>query len=169
MDALEAIRTRRSIRVFLDRPVPEALVQEVLAAAMLAPSARNAQPWQFVVVDDSSLLGQIPQTCPNASMVSAAPLAVLVCGDLDREISKGYWPVDCSACVENMLLAAHAQGLGAVWCGIYPRETRMQGLGRLFRLPENVVAHSLVVLGYPGEKPPQPDRFQADRIHRNGW
>ena len=169
MDVLEAIRTRRSIRVFDNRAVPEEAIEQVLAAAMMAPSARNARPWQFVVIDDASLLGQIPQSCPNASMVSAAPLAILVCGDLDREISKGYWPVDCSAAVENMLLTAHAIGLGAVWCGVYPRETRMQGLGRLLRLPERVIAHSLVVVGYPDEQPSQPDRFDAGRIHRNGW
>jgi nitroreductase len=88
---------------------------------------------------------------PNAAMAAEAPMAILVCGDLTLEKSAGYWVVDCSAAVENMLLSAHALGLGAVWCGVYPRQPRMEGLRRLIGLPENIMAHNLVVVGYSGE------------------
>jgi nitroreductase len=169
MDTLEAIRTRRSVRRYEDRPVAEELVQRLLAAAMSAPSARNAQPWQFVLIDDRQTLAEIAAINPNAQMARHAPLGILVCGDLSLELSAGYWVVDCAAAVENLLLAAHALGLGAVWTGVYPRQERMDGLRRLARLPDNVVAHSLVVLGYPAEQPPPRDAFRADRIHRNGW
>ncbi len=169
MDALEAIHTRRSIRKYQDRLVPEELVQEVLAAAMSAPSARNAQPWQFVVIADRALLAQIPRVCPNAPMAAHAPLAILVCGDLSLEKSPGYWVVDCAAAVQNLLLAAHALGLGAVWTGVYPREPRMEGLRRLVNLPSHVMAHSLAVLGYPAERPPSEGRYRADRIRRDRW
>ena len=169
MDTLEAIRTRRSVRRYEDRPVPEELVQKLLAAAMAAPSARNAQPWQFVVIDDRRMLAEIATINPNAQMARHAPLAILVCGDLSLELSPGYWVVDCAAAVENMLLAAHALGLGAVWTGVYPRQERMDGLRRLVKLPDNVIAHSLVVLGYPAEQPPPRDSYRAERIHRNGW
>jgi nitroreductase len=169
MDALEAIHTRRSIRKYLDRPVPEEMVQKLLAAAMQAPSARNEQPWQFVVIDDRAMLAGIPGFMPNAAMAVGARLAILVCGDLELEKSPGYWVVDCAAAVENMLLAAHALGLGAVWCGVYPREPRMAGLKRLMGLPENVVAHSLVVLGHPGEQVPAVDRYLPERVRRNRW
>jgi nitroreductase len=169
MDTLEAIRTRRSIRKYLDRPVPEELIQRLLAAAMQAPSARNQQPWQFVVIDDRAMLAKIPPLMPNAAMAGRAPLAILVCGDLSLEKSEGYWAVDCAAAVENMLLAAHALGLGAVWCGVYPREPRMDALRRLVGLPENVVAHSLVVLGYAAEQVAAEDRYRPDRVRRNGW
>ena len=169
MEALEAIRTRRSIRAYQDRPVPEELILKLLAAAMQAPSARNQQPWQFVVIDDRAILAKIPPFIPNAAMAGKAPLAILVCGDLSLEKSEGYWIVDCAAAVENMLLAAHALGLGAVWCGVYPREARMEGLGQLIGLPKNVIAHSLVVLGYAADQVPAEDRYRPERVQRNHW
>ena len=169
MDTLQAIRTRRSIRVYQDKPVPDELTQKLLAAAMQAPSARNQQPWHFVIIDDRAILAEIPPFMPNAAMAAAAPLAVLVCAELALEKSEGYWVVDCAAAVENMLLAAHALGLGAVWCGVYPREPRMQGLRRLVGLPKGVMPHSLVVLGYPGEQVPAEDRYRPERVYRNRW
>ena len=98
---------------------------------------------------------------PNAAMAAEAPLAILVGGDLGLEQSEGNWVADCAAAVENMLLAAHGLGLGAVWCGVYPREARMQGLKRLLGLPENVLAHSLVVVGYGAEQ--VPPKIAIDR------
>jgi nitroreductase len=169
MEVIEAIHTRRSIRKYLDSSVPEESIQKLLAAAMQAPSARNQQPWQFVVIGDRSILTKIAELMPNAAMASKAPLGILVCGDLDLEKSEGYWVVDCAAAVENMLLAAHALGLGAVWCGVYPREPRMEGLKRLIGLPENVIAHSLVVVGYPAEQVRAENRYRAERVHRNRW
>jgi len=169
MDVLDAIRTRRSIRRFLDKPVPEALVRQLLAAAMQAPSARNQQPWQFVVIDDRTILGKVPEFMPNAAMAPQAPLGILLCGDMDLEKSPGYWVVDCAAATENVLLAAHGLGLGAVWTGVYPREERMEGIRKLIHLPQNIFAHSLVLVGYPGEQVPPIDRFLPDRVHRNTW
>ncbi|MGA2031119.1 MAG: nitroreductase family protein [Thermoguttaceae bacterium] len=169
MDTLESIRTRRSIRKYLDKPVPEELMQNLLVAAMQAPSARNQQPWQFVVINDRAILAEIPRFMPNAAMAAKAPLAILVCGDLDLEKSEGYWVVDCAAAAENMLLAAHALGLGAVWCGVYPREHRMEGLRQLVGLPPNVMAHSLVVVGYPAEQVPPQARHRPERVRRNHW
>jgi nitroreductase len=169
MDTLEAIRTRRSVRKYQDQPVPEELVQKLLAAAMNAPSARNGQPWQFVVIDDGRMLADVAEINPNAQMARQAPLGIVICGDLSLEKSPGYWMVDCSAAAENMLLAAHALGLGAVWTGVFPREERMKGLRRLVKLPENVIAHSLVIVGYPAEQPPPHDNYRPDRVHRNGW
>jgi nitroreductase len=169
METLEAIRTRRSVRKYQDRPVPENLVEQLLAAAMAAPSARNQQPWQFVVIDDRRILADVAEINPNAQMARHAPLGIMICGDLSLEKSPGYWVVDCAAAVENILLAAHSLGLGAVWTGVYPRDERMEGLRRLAKLPKNIIAHSLVVVGYPAEKPAPQDRFRRDRIHRNSW
>jgi nitroreductase len=169
MDTLTAIHTRRSIRRYLDKPISEELVEKLLATAMQSPSARNQQPWQFVVIDDRALLAEIPTFMPNAAMAAKAPLAILVCGDLELEKSEGYWVVDCAAATENMLLAAHALGLGACWCGVYPREHRMEGLRQRIGLPKNVIAHSLVVIGHPAEQVGAEDRYRADRVHRNRW
>ena len=115
------------------------------------------------------MLAKIPQINPNAWMAKGAPLAILVCADLDLEESQGYWVVDCAAATQNMLLAAHALGLGAVWTGVYPREERMEGLRRLVGLPEKVIAHSLVVFGYPAESVPRDDRYRPERVRRNRW
>ncbi len=169
MDTLEAIHSRRSVRRYEDRPVPEELVRKLLAAASSAPSARNQQPWQFVVIDDRQILAEIAVVNPNAQMARRAPLGILVCGDLGLETSPGYWVVDCAAAVENMLLAAHALGLGAVWTGVYPRQERMDGLRRIAKLPDGIMPHSLVVFGYPAEQPPPQDRFRPERVHRNTW
>lgn len=169
MDALEAIFTRRSIRRYEDKPVPDELVQKLLAAAMAAPSARNEQPWQFVVLTDRTLLGEVPRITPNAPMAAHAPLGILICGDLRLEKSAGYWVVDCSAAAQNMLLAAHALGLGAVWCGVYPRPERMEGFSRLLGLPEEVKPHSLILVGYPAERHGREDRFRPERVHYQRW
>jgi nitroreductase len=169
MHVLDAIKTRRSVRKYQNRPVPDELVDKLLAAAMQAPSARNQQPWQFAIIDDPKILAEIPAFMPNAAMAAHAPLAILICGDLSLETSPGYWVVDCAAAAQNMLLAAHGLELGAVWCGVYPREPRMDGLRQLLGLPENVVAHSLVVLGYPGEQLPPVNRYKPERVHRNKW
>ncbi|HID76261.1 MAG TPA: nitroreductase family protein [Planctomycetaceae bacterium] len=169
MDTLEAIHTRRSIRKYESKPVPDELVGKLLAAAMMAPSARNAQPWQFVVITDRQLLQDVPRINRNAWMAAEAPLAILICGDRSLELSPGYWPVDCAAAAQNLLLAAHALGLGAVWTGVYPRPERMEGLARLVGLPENVTAHSLIVVGYPAEVPASEDRYRPERVYHNRW
>jgi len=169
MDTLEAIRTRRSIRQYLARPVPQDLLQQVLTAALYAPSACNQQPWQFVVIEDRTLLREIPKINSYAAMAAEAPVAILVCGDSRLETVPGYWVIDCSAAVQNLLLAAHAVGLGAVWTGVYPQQERVEGFRRLLGLPKTVTPHSLVPLGYPAEQPTQEERYRADRVHRNVW
>jgi nitroreductase len=169
MDTLTAIHTRRSIREYQDKDIPEELVLDLVKAAMASPSARNQQPWEFVVITDPDLRKKIPAVCPFAQMVVEAPLAILVCGNLQIETAQGYWVIDCAAATQNLLLAAHALGLGAVWTGVYPRKERMDGLTILLDLPENILPHSLVVLGFPAQKLPQQERFKPDRIHFNGW
>ena len=169
MDALEAILTRRSIRQFTDQSVSEAVVEDLLRAAMSAPSAGNQQPWQFVVITDRELLDTIPSIHPYSAMLRQAPLAILVCGDEQLETHKGYWVQDCSAATQNLLLAAHARGLGAVWLGIYPRMDRVAGLRKLLGLPEHVVPMALVAIGHPAEHLPPAERYNAARVHRNRW
>lgn len=169
MDVMEAISTRRSIRKYLKDPVPEEAIKAVIGAAMSAPSAGNEQPWHFVVIDSRADLDKIPSFHPHSLMLREAQVAVLVCGDLSLEKHAGYWTQDCAAATQNMLLAAHSLGLGAVWLGVYPREERVRGLRELLHIPDTVVPFSLVPLGYPAEEKPRADRFNEARIHRNGW
>jgi len=169
MEVFEAIHTRRSIRQFQDQPVPEALVQKILAAAMAAPSACNAQPWQFIVITDRAILDQVPAIAVHAAMAARAPLGILVCGDTSVEISPGYWVVDCAAAVQNMLLASHALVLGAVWTGVYPQQETVKDFARLAGTPFHVIPHSFVVLGFLAEQPSPQDRFRPDRVRRDHW
>lgn len=169
MDAYEALITRRSIRKYLDRPVPAEAMEKILEAAMQAPSAVDTQPWHFVVIDDVNLLREIPSVHQYAKMALHAPCAILVCADPELAHGPGYVPQDCSAATQNILLAAHALGLGAVWCGVYAVPDREAGFRSLLSIPESVQPFSLVILGYPDESPAHPDRFRRDRVHRNGW
>ncbi len=151
------------------RAVPPELIDKVLRAAMAAPSAGNQQPWHFVVIDDRALLDEIARFHPYAGMLKQAPTAIIVCGDASLEQHQGYWVQDCSAAIENLLLAAHALALGAVWVGVYPREERVARMQELLGIPAEVTPLGLVALGYPAEQPEPADRFNRARIHRNGW
>jgi nitroreductase len=169
MEALEAILTRRSIRKYRDRPVDNDTVRKLLEAAMAAPSSMNIQPWRFVVIDDRAILDRIPQLHPHAKMLKEAPLAILVCADIKVQNMEGYWAQDCSAATENILLSAHALGLGAVWLGVFPRKERMDAVAGLIGLPEDIKPVSLVSIGWPAEEKPASNRFEASFIHHNKW
>jgi nitroreductase len=169
METLDAIFFRRSIRKYTDQPVPDELVNDLLKAAMAAPSAGNEQAWQFIVIRDRALLDAIPKFHPYSAMLKHASIAILVCGDLSREKFKGLWVQDCSAATQNLLLAATAKGLGAVWTAVYPMEDRMTGMRKLLGLPEHVIPLSLIPVGFPAEQPGRADRFDAFRVHKNRW
>ncbi len=169
MDAMEAIFTRRSIRGYTPQSVPDELINELLKAAMSAPSAGNQQPWHLVVIDDRKILDEIPTFHPYAEMIREAPLAILVCGDLELESQKGFWVQDCSAATQNILIAAHAKGLGAVWLAMHPREERCAAMKKLLDMPDHVVPLALVSIGYPKEVRPPVNRYNPSRVHRNRW
>jgi len=169
MDTLEAIFTRRSIRSFTDERVSEADLHDLLKAGMQAPSARNEQPWHFVVIDDRELLHAIPEFHPHSKMLYEAPLAILVCSDRKLETKRASWLQDCSAATENILLAAHAKGLGGVWLGIFPDAERVKGMQELLSLPEDVRPVALLAIGHPSVKVEPEDRFKESRVHRNRW
>ena len=169
MEALETIFTRHSIRRYTPTPIPDSLVTEILQAAMSAPSAGNQQPWQIVVVANRLLREEITTFHPYAQMVRAAPVAILVYGDLRLESYQGYRVQDCSAATQNILLAAHAKGPGAVWVGVYPKEDRVARFQELLGLPAQVIPLALVPLGFPAEHLPSANRFNAARVHRDRW
>lgn len=169
MDVLEAIHTRRSIRKYTEESISNEMIKELLSAAMSAPSAVNAQTWVFVVIDDRKLLDGIPEYSPYAAMVCGAPLAILVCGDTNKEIAPGFWVQDCSAAIQNLLLAAHSLGLGAVWTGCYPIEDRVESFRKAFALPEKVIPLGLVVLGHPAQEVAPVDRYNESKVYHNRY
>jgi len=169
MDALEMILTRHSIRKYENKPISAEMIETVLRAGMHAPSAGNEMPWEFVLIDDRATLDKVPGVHPYAQMITSAPVAILICGDLSREKYAGYWVQDCSAAAQNVLLAAHALGLGAVWLGIHPLVERVTGFRRLFGLPEKIVPLCLIPIGYPAENKGQDDRYDFKRVRKNHW
>ncbi len=169
---LEAgLLTRRSVRQFQPgKKISKQDMDDVLKIAMYAPSGCNRQPWEFVVVDDDNLKEQIIKAHPHASFLKDASAAIIVCGDEQKQCDDGFWPVDCSAATENLLLALHGRGLGGCWCAVYPYQERMKEFQKLLNLPGNVKPLALVVAGYPAKVPSQPkDRFEEKKIHYNHW
>lgn len=165
---LENIATRASERVFSDEPIKiDAVIEPLLRSAMAAPSAMNRQPWEFVVVTDRELLKQIAEQTKK-DVVSRAQFAIIVCGNMKEAIEgegREYWVQDCSAATENLLLAAHSMGLGAVWCGIYPIRERVEPLQKLLELPEYIIPLNIVPIGIVKEPAKPKDKWKKEKIH----
>jgi nitroreductase len=146
-------------------------VKDLLEAAMAAPSAVAKDPWHFVVVRDAQARTRLAKALPNGKMLMDSPVGIVVCGDMekahDRQIS--YLLQDCSAAIENLLLAVSVLGLGAVWLGVHPREERITHVRAMFGLPENIVPVSAVAVGWPAEKPLPRTRYNAAAVHVEKW
>lgn len=165
---LNNIMTRSSVRSYTSKPVEKAKIEKLLRAGMAAPTGMNKQPWEFVVITDQELLSQLPQVAGGMRMAANAPLAIVVLGD---ERISGSWILDCSAATENILLAAHAMGLGAVWCGVQPNNetNRVAKMKELLELPDGVHALNAIIIGYPDKEPQIKDKWKPEKIHYNGY
>ena len=170
---LDAIYTRTSIRTYQpDHAVSRDTVEMLLRAAMSAPTAVNKQPWAFVVLDTREALDSLAEVLPYAKMLKHAPLAIVTCGDMNKAIEgegRDFWIQDVSAATENLLIAAHALGLGAVWTGVYPDHERVSAVQERLGMPANIIPLSVVPVGYPeGEHQPK-DKWNPDAVHFNRW
>lgn len=164
----QSILSRRSVRNFTDKPLEDEKLREILRAAMSAPSACNQQPWRFVVIRDWETLKELHATHNWMSALLSAPVTVVVCGEPRTAKLERYWRQDCSAATENMLLAAQALGLGAVWMGIDPTEGGSEeavSVSRILELPDYIQPFAFVSLGYPAEQPQAADRYDESKIH----
>ena len=168
---LAPLFARRSVRKYQDKPIPEALLRDVLEAAMAAPSANEKDPWEILVVQKPDVLANIAAGLPYGKMLVGAPVGFVVCGDLRRVNGQhlSYLLQDCSACIENLLLALAMLGLGGVWLGVHPREDRIAHLRGLFQLPEPVIPLGVVAAGDPAETHAPRTRFTEARVHREQW
>lgn len=169
--ALDCIMTRTSVREFTDKQVPDSIVEKLLRAGMSAPTAMNKQPWQFIVVTNQATREAIAQT-DKYIRAKEAPLVIIACGDLSKESpgeGRDFWIQDVSAATENILLAAHAQGLGAVWCGLYPIKDRVEAISGLLNLPGHIIPLSAICIGYPsGENQPK-DKWDPAAVHHGHY
>lgn len=169
MDVLEAIKTRKSIRKFTGEKISEENLKAILNAGFCAPSAHNRKPWHFVVIRDEAVLKSIAEEHTYAKMLPSAGCGIIVCGDTEKENMEGFLVEDCSAAIENILLAAHGLGLGAVWCGLYPVPQLTKLIKAVLSLPENIIPVGLVVVGVKDEQREAKDRYDETRIHFDRW
>lgn len=170
MEALECIRTRRSLRKYLKKEVSEKEITAILEAGMLAPSAHHEEPWHFIVVRDREALQRVSKFHQWIGMAREAPVGILVCADPKLQRSGDeFWPQDVSAATQNVLLAVHALGLGAVWTGVYPIQDLMKKFRKEFGIPESIVPFAFIPIGFPAERAGSAERFKKERAHNEKW
>ena len=162
----ENIFNRKSVRNYVKgKKVSDAQIEKILQAAMAAPSARNSQSWEFIVVKDRDVLDRLAERNPYGKMLFEASCAIVVAGNLQRVPTNEFWNQDASAATENILLAVEALGLGAVWIGVYPKEDRMQIAKEELSLPENVIPLNIISIGYPTGKDVAKNKWNKDFVH----
>ena len=170
--AITNIMTRVSVREFTGEKISEAQIDTLLRAAMSAPSAINKQPWAFIVVTDEALIAKLGEALPYSRCSNKPAVAIIPCGDLSKAIPgemANFWINDVSAATENLLLAAHAMGLGAVWTGLHPDMNRAKMVQEMLGLPEHIIPLCVVPVGVPAEQPEIKDKYKPENIHFNGW
>jgi nitroreductase len=170
-DTLTVIRERVSVRNYTNRPVAEAQVETLLRAAMAAPSSKNKQPWHFVLVTQKETMDALSARLPYAKMLHEAPLAIVVCADTAVHTGESAisWVMDCSAATQNLLLAAQAVELGAVWTGVYPYADRIAAVQEALQLPSHVMPLNVIAIGHPAKEEAPKDKWKPERIHQNKW
>lgn len=169
MEITEALLTRRSIRKYKNRQIETDKLDIILKSAMYAPSAMNLQAWHFIVIDDSHILNETIKSIPHAELLKQTPAAILVCGDMNIEKNESWMIQNCSAAIENILLAAHGLGIGSCWIAIHGIAEVVENVSKQFKLPKNVVPVSLITLGYPDETVTAEERFNKEKVHYNRW
>ena len=181
--ALEVIKARTSIRSFTGEKLTEAQINTLLDAAMAAPTAVNIQPWRFIVITDDAVKSGLYQGEQHKHMVETAGAVIVVCGETSRMVRphgaaedaelvatpNKYWFEDCSAATENLLLAATALDLGAVWLSCYPSERIVDRIRAYLGIPEGVTPLAIVPVGYPAEQPEPKDKWKPEYIHYDRW
>lgn len=168
---IENIMTRASVRQFTDQPISADTLETIVKAGMAAPTAVNKQPWDFIVVTERPVLDSLMAHHPYANLKTATA-AIIVCGNMEKALegdAQAYWVQDCSAATENILLAAHALGVGAVWCGVYPMEQRIAPVKEILSLPEYVTPLNIITMGYPAAEPQPKDKWNPAAVHYNAW
>ncbi len=166
MDVKEALLKRRSIRKYTEEAVSDDMINELMHAAMAAPSAANKTPWEFYAVTNEAVLEQLRKASPYAGM--KAPLAIIVVGDEKRFLPNGnalYWVQDCSAATENILLRAVELGLGTVWCGIHPVAEREEAVRAAVGIPATQVPLNIIYVGHPAQEREPNDQYKEEYVH----
>ena len=163
MEILELIKKRRSIRRYTSQPIAEEAIKQIIQAGMNAPSARNLQPREFIIVKDRQLLEQLSQVKTHASMVKGSNITII----LWMHNVSNFYQQDTGTCMQNMMLTATALGIGSCWIGIGDEQEWQ--IRNLCTIPEDIHIPCLLALGYPDEKKEKNDYFFEEKIHRDWW
>jgi nitroreductase len=167
-DVFTIIHQRKSVRQYLEHPIPAEKIETMLRAAMAAPTARNIQPWQFYVITNREVLDQLAEELPFAKMLAQAPMAIVVAGDTKKgnpnEEQVHNWTLDCAAATQNLLLAAEALGLGAVWTGVYPYKARIEAVSNALELPSYIIPLNIIPIGYPLLEDLPKDKWDPEKV-----
>lgn len=178
MDLMEGLLTRRSIRQFdPEKKLSREDIEDIIKAASYAPSAHNKQPWEFIVIQDKEKMAGFRSVQPWTSFAKNASCVIVVCGNTEEAFNRkkenevwNYADIDCSLATQNLLLACHAKGLGACFCGAAPMPSVVEGVREYLGLPEHIRPLAIVPIGYPLETPKQPeDRYNQKKVHWEKW
>ena len=171
-DTISVIHSRKSVRSYTAKKVSRALLTKLVRAGMAAPTAMNRQPWVFIAIDDRATLDRLARGLKYAQMLRRAPAAIAVCGNMKRALSgpmKAFWVQDCSAAAQNVLLAAEASGLGAVWTAGYPVKPLMAHISRVLGLPGHIVPLCVIPVGYPDGDFLPKNKWKKEKLHWQKW
>lgn len=169
--SVENIMTRTSVRTYTAEAIDSAALDTILKAGMAAPTAMNRQPWHFEVITSPAVRQALADEFPYCKMMTTAQALIVVCGNKDKFIEDApeFWVQDCSAASENILLAAHALGLGAVWTGVYPVQERVDGVSKALLLPDNLIPLNVICIGHPEGDNPAKQKWDPAKVHYNGF
>jgi nitroreductase len=178
---IDNILTRTSVRKFTEQKLTDTQIETLLRAGMAAPTGINLQPWEFIVITDTTVQNKLVTSRVN-TMYREAPCLIVVCGDTTAvfkphddpdaqpmERPNGNWTQDCSAATENILLAAHAMGLGAVWTAAWPYPERYNIIREVLGIPDKIMPLAVIPVGYPAQDPKPKDKWKPAKIHYNQW
>jgi nitroreductase len=182
-ESLKNIFMRHSVRDFTGEAIKKEDLMLLLKAGMSAPSAVNRQPWAFIVVEKKETLEALSAKLPYAKMLQMAGAAIVVCGTPDKSkiintaikivagVSLGdFWITDCSAATENILLATHALGMGAVWTAVFPNEKLIESVREILAIPSDIIPLNVIPIGVPiNSNEPPKDKFKEKNIHWEKW
>lgn len=168
---LNFIFSRRSVRKYENKEVPDKMILDLLEAGMAAPSAVAKDPWHFIVIKNRATLDQMAEVLPSGQMLRQATAAFVICGDITQANlqHESYMLQDLSAAAENILIAANTMGLGTCWLGVHPRPERLEGIINLFKLPDHIIPMCGIAIGWPKDSPPARTRFNPEKVHKEKW
>ena len=167
---LESITTRRSTRKYKPTPVTKEQIRTLLEAAMLSPSACNTRPWRFIAITKREVLDNLAEIHPWAGMLRTASACIAIVAlpntqeGFRHDLPKGFFPQDCGAAAQNILLQAEALGLGTCWCGVYPRQVTMDAIAPVLNISANEIPFCLIAVGEKDESPEPRGKYEEEKV-----